>query len=228
MKLLIIIAIGVALSSCTVRYYTPKVTPVAVNNAGELRVSGNFGTSIGGSITYAPTESMAFHGSYNTFSIEEYRGQEAEFGGGLLSLKDNGSSYIGGGVGFGNNYGFSDSTGSTRVFKGDIIRPFLQFNVGANGTSSEIKFLPVDVYFNLRASYLMYDGHRIPASDGKIKSEYLLLEPGLYAGFGGSWFQFDVYFSVPFRPAVEPLGSNDARTFFITTGVGLSAIIGRD
>ena len=228
-RLLIYLPIIFLFFSCgTYRYYQPTPTPTLFKNQGELQISGDLGSS-GYSMkgAYALPKNIGIVGMYNSTPFD-YRAKEGEIGIGYYTESDPAGIFVLGGLGFGSNQKYSDSTHSYKTYEGDFIRPFIQFNGGiasGNGGSR----LKGHVIATLKSSYLMYDGKHLDGTNDKIHSRYLLIEPGFAAGFGSRVFKFDFIMSMPIHPTTEQMNDRrNARTYPFTVGFGIRFVMGRN
>lgn len=215
------------LTSCgTYRYYQPTPNAPLFTKKGELHISGTLGSS-GASVKGAlsVTDKIGFIGMYNS-AFFDYRSREGELGLGYYTDARPDGIFVGGGLGFGSNFEYTDSTRTVKSYEGEFWKPFVQFNGGI--TSGDLIWgIKGDLMGIMKVNYFMYDGMHLDGSNADIGSDYLLLEPGVAFGLGSKSFKFDFLVSFPFRPSFEPLDNRlDARTSPGSVSIGLRYIVG--
>lgn len=130
-------------------------------------------------------------------------------------------------MGFGSNFGYTDSTQTVKAYEGEFTRPYIQFNGGFNG-GKIIGGIRGDLIFSFKVNYLAYDGRHLDGSNDQIKSRYLFFDPAVVAGLGSKAFRFDLSVGYPFRPSFEPLSKrSNARVYPVTVGFGIRFVFGR-
>ncbi|UNZ00116.1 hypothetical protein MQE36_07170 [Zhouia spongiae] len=228
-NLLYILAVAIAVSSCgSYKYYSPTPNAVLFKNKGESQFSGSIGSSglsLKGAL--ALSENIGFIGMYHA-SPYEYRSKEGEVGIGYYTEADPGGVFLAGGMGFGTTYEYSDEGQTTKLYRGDFKKPFIQFNGGITGGTITGK-LKGDIAGILKASYFMYDGEYQDESRQQISSDYMLIEPGMLLSVGTRSVMFDITSSYPLRPNFEEADNRkNARTFPVTVSFGIRFLFGRD
>lgn len=230
MKLpLLIIAAALIFSSCgTFKYYQPNANPALFKDAGEVHVSGGINSS-GASLQSAVSlnNNIAVMANYNS-SLGEYHVKEGEIAVGYYDGEASSALFVSGGVGFGENFQYTDIEETKKSYEGKFTRPFVQLNGGITG-GTIWGGLKGDIIGILKASYLQYEGFNNEDPSQRIKSNYVTLEPGLVFAVGSKNFKFDFTFGFPTRPSFKRLNSDtEARTFPATIGFGLHFIFGRE
>ncbi|MFL9829979.1 hypothetical protein ABS764_03860 [Flavobacterium sp. ST-87] len=217
----------IILSSCksgNYKYFAPTVNPVLFHDKGEVHVSAEVGTS--GFTTKAAvalTEHFGVMGMYNGGGLGNYRSHEGEVAAGYFTK----NLYVSGGMGFGSNFAFTDSTHVAKQYEGSFRRPFVQLNAGISG-GKIIGGIKGDAVFCLKNSYLFYDGNHLNTTKDQIHSEYFVVEPGFLMGLGSKAFRFDFLLGFPIHFTNNPLSKySNARTYPLNVGFGIRFIIGR-
>lgn len=218
----------VILASCgTYRYHAPTPNSALFKNKGEYHLEGSIGSS-GAAVKTAASlpYNIAVTAMYNGSFPSNYRTKEYEFWIGYYTTAQPAGIYVSGGLGFGNNFKYTDSNFNAKLWEGSFYRPYIQFNGGITGAGNgAIKF---EVLGTFKVSNFIYDGKYFDGDDTPIQSNYILLEPAFGVGIGGRIFQFQLNTSIPFRPSLESLSSNgNARTTPGSISFGLKFFIGR-
>lgn len=216
----------ILLSSCksnNYKYFAPTVNPVLFNNKGEVHVSGEVSTSgMTAKGAVAVTEHLGIMGMYNGGGIGNYRSHEGEVAAGYFTN----NLYISGGMGFGSNFAYTDSTHVAKRYEGSFHRPFIQLNAGVSG-GKIIGGLKGDAVFCLKNSYLFYDGNHLNTAKDRIHSEYFVVEPGFLMGLGSRVFRFDFLLGFPIHFTDNPLSPySNARTYPLNVGFGIRFVFG--
>lgn len=224
---LLLIVCTLAFCSCgTYRYYAPTANPALFLEGGEVNVAADAGISgacAKGSVSL--TDHIAVMGQY-AGGFTRYASRDYEFAAGYYWSKENHCSFISGGLGWGNNWGFTDTTLTTKSYQGHYLRPFVQFNSGITGKKLFWR-VKGDLMLGLKMSYFMYDGQHLNTGD-KIGSNYTLTEPFFMWGIGSRVVHFDIIWGIPMHLTFDPLESaGNARTFPVNLSVGLRFLIGR-
>lgn len=219
--------IALSLTSCgTYRYNQPTPNAPLFTQKGELHISGTLGSSgASAKAALSVTDKIGLIGTYNS-AFFDYRSKEGELGLGYYTDARPDGIFVGGGLGFGSNVEYTDSTRTVKLYEGDFWKPFVQFNGGI--TSGDLIWgIKGDLMGIMKVNYFMYDGRHLDGSNDAINSDYLLLEPGVAFGLGSRSFKFDFMVSFPFRPSFEPLDDrSDARTSPGSVSIGLRYIVG--
>lgn len=228
-KLLYLIGCLVYFTSCgTYRYYHPSANTAVFHNQGEFHAQGEIGSS-GLSVkgAYALPANIGIIGMYNT-SSRDYQVEEGEVGLGYYTKGYPGGLFVIGGVGFGSNFEYTDSTHTVKAYEGEFVRPFIQLNGGADGVTL-IGKLKADFIVSLKSSYFMYDGRHLTGANDAIQSKYFLFEPAFTMGLGTRVFRVDLTAGFPFHPTIEGMNSySNARTMPATIGLALRFVLGRE
>ncbi len=217
------------LSSCgTYRYYQPTTNAVLFKNQGEVHIAGDIGSS-GVSVKggAAISDKIAVVGIYNN-GISTYEVSEGEVGMGYYSSSGSTGFFLGGGLGFGSNYEFTDSTKTEKKYEGSFNRPFIQLNYGITG-GKVIGKLQADLITSIKSNYFIYKGAHLDGSGDQIESNYFFIEPAVLLALGSRSFKFDIIAGFPITPKIDPLNKRtNARTLPANIGIGLRVILGRD
>lgn len=221
--------IAVILSSCgTYRYYQPTTNPALFKDKGEVHVSGDVGSSgAAAKFAFSPTKELGVIGQYNTH-FTTYRVWEGELAAGYHSSKESSANFIGGGIGFGTNLKYTDSTHSSKRYEGNFIKPFVQWNTGITG-GTIIGGLKGDLIFTLKETYMIYNGRHLDGTNDEISSNYFITEPVVTVALGSKSFKFDIIYGFPItmRWFGSLKGKAYARTFPVNIGVGIRFIFNR-
>ncbi|OYX85903.1 MAG: hypothetical protein B7Y83_03205 [Flavobacteriales bacterium 32-34-25] len=217
----------IVLSSCkstNYKYFAPTVNPVLFNDKGEVHVSAEVGSSgFTSKAAVSLTEHFGVMGMYNAGGMNNYRSHEGEIAAGYF-IKN---MYVSGGMGFGSNFAYTDSTHVAKRYEGSFQRPFVQFNAGISG-GEIIGGIKGDAIFCLKNSYLFYNGNHLNATKDRIHSEYFVVEPGFLMGLGSQVFRFDFLLGFPIHFTSNPLSKySNARTYPLNVGFGIRFVFGR-
>lgn len=217
----------IVLSSCkstNYKYFAPTVNPVLFNNKGEVHVSAEVGTSgFTSKAAVSLTEHFGAMGMFNAGGINNYRSHEGEIALGYFTK----NIYVSGGMGFGSNFAYTDSTHVAKRYEGRFQRPFVQLNAGISG-GEIIAGIKGDAIFCLKNSYFFYNGNHLNTSQDHIHSEYFVVEPGFLLGLGSKVFRFDFLLGFPIRLANNSLSQySNARTYPLNVGFGIRFLFGR-
>ena len=227
-KLVVLISIALIASSCgTYRHYAPTPNAEMFQEAGEVHFTGEIGIS-GASTKGAVslTDHVAVIGQY-AGGFTKYRSRDYEFGAGFYWGEGTTCDFISAGLGWGNNWGFEDTTYTTQSYMGHYMKPFVQITTGKTGAKLFWK-VKGDLAVGMKMSYFMYDGHYLTTGEEKIRSNYTLTEPFFMWGIGGRVTQFQVIWGMPMHLTLEPLDSHgQARTYPMNLSFGLRFVIGR-
>ncbi len=227
MLILILSVVLLSYSCGTYRYYQPLPNTALFANEGELHLVGDFGSSgLSAKAAYALPGNIGLTAMYHA-SVFNYRVKEGELGIGYYTPTNPAGIFASGGLGFGSNFAYTDSTHSVKAYEGDFYRPYLQLTAGVDGGTILGK-LKGDLKFSFKTSYLIYDGQHLRGSMEAIRSRYLLLEPAFVMGIGSQAFRIDFTVGMPLHPTIEGLNAFDnARTFPATAGFGFRLVLGR-
>lgn len=208
------------------KYYQPTANPVLFREKAEVHVSGEIGSSGASAKTgFSISDNLAFYGQYNS-GFTEYRSKEGEIGFGYFKPAEPKGVFIGGGVGFGNNFKYEDSTFQVKTWKGDFIRPFAQINYGVSG-GTIFKGLKGDLVMTGKVNYFMFDGQYL--SNGEtLNSRYWTFEPSFTAALGSRVVRFEMIYGFPIHFRWIDMDKPLARTFPMNISVGMHLVIGRE
>jgi hypothetical protein len=218
---------AITISSCgTYRHYAPTANPALFKEAGEVSVAGDIGmsgASAKGSVSL--TNHFAVMGQY-AGGFTKYRSRDYEFAAGYYFTKENYCNYFSGGITWGNNWGYQDTTYTVKSYQGHYLRPFVQWNTGVTG-GKLFWNVKGDIMMGLKMSYFIYDGQYL--SDGAgIHSNYTLTEPFFMWGIGSRIVHFDIIWGMPLHLTFEPLSSSgNARTLPMNFSFGMRILLGR-
>lgn len=225
---ILILGIITLLSSCgTYRYYQPTPHSALFQDEGEVHVAGDIGSS-GASLkgAFSLPENIGIMASYNS-AFFDYRSREGEIAFGYYTKARPAGIFAAGGLGFGTNYAFTDSTHTKKAYEGDFMKYFVQLNGGITG-GKIIGPIRGDLLGVIKTSYFSYNGRHLEGDFSPINSDYLLIEPGMAMGLGTRAFRFDISVGFPWHPTLEGLDDfREARTFPATIGFGIHFILGR-
>ncbi len=221
--------IALLFSGCgSYRYYHPTPNSALFKGKGEVHISGDVGSSgFSAKGAVSVSDNLGIIGMYNA-SPFEYRVREGEVGIGYYKLLNPISLFIVGGIGFGSNFEYTDSTYTTKRYEGDFFRPFIQLNSGITG-GNLFWGIKGDVIGTLKVGYFNYKGRHLDATLDPINSGYVYLQPGALWAIGGKRFKMDLSVGFPFRPSLDPLpGRSNARIVPGSVGIGFRYIFGRN
>ena len=217
----------IILSSCkstNYKYFAPTGNPVLFNDKGEVHVSAEVSSSgFTSKAAVSLTEHFGIMGMYNAGGMNNYRSHEGEVAAGYFTK----NLYISGGMGFGSNFAYTDTTHVAKRYEGSFRRPFVQLNAGVSG-GEIIGGIKGDLVFCLKNSYLFYDGNHLNTTKDRIHSEYFVVEPGFLLGLGSRSFRFDFLLGFPIHFTDNPLTPySNARTYPLNVGFCIRFVLGR-
>ena len=120
----LIVLISILIISCgTYRYNQPTTNPALFKSSGEIQVSGDIGSS-GATLkgAYSFPKQIGIMGMFNS-GISKYEAKEAEIGVGYYTNSNPGGIFVVGGVGFGSNSKYTDSTHTNKYWEADFFKP---------------------------------------------------------------------------------------------------------
>jgi hypothetical protein len=204
----------------------PTANPALFREAGEVNISGDIGTSgVSAKGSVSITDHIAVMGQYAN-GLGRYRSRDYEFAAGFYRSKESHCDFLAAGIGWGNNWGYHDTTYTNIDYQGHFIRPFIQVNSGKTGAKLFWK-VKGDAMLGLKASYFMYTGQHLNTGD-RIGSSYMLTEPFFMWGIGGRVFHFDIIAGFPLHLTFDGLNrSINARTVPANLSFGIRFLFGR-
>lgn len=217
----------IILSSCkssNYKYFAPTVNPVLFQDKGEVHVAGEISSSgLLAKNAVALTNHFGIMGMYHSGGLGNYRAHEGEIAAGYFTN----NLYVSGGMGFGSNFAYTDTTHVAKRYEGSFRRPFVQINAGVSGREI-IGGIKGDAVFCLKNSYLFYNGNHLNITKDRIHSEYFVMEPGFLMGLGSRVFRFDFLMGFPIHFTNNPLSNySNARTYPLNVGFGIRFVFGR-
>lgn len=131
---LIYLILFLALSCGKYRYFAPTANTALFKNEVEVHVEGSVGSS-GPTVKAAVSlpGKIGLIGLYNGSFPQTYRTKEYEIGLGYYTNSNPKGIFVLGGMGFGNNFEYTDSNFNAKSWEGSFIKPFIQFNGGLTG-----------------------------------------------------------------------------------------------